>query len=479
MSDRRISDIHGDESLGSVSDAASPERWTILVELVTPMYSGGANAKKLSERPFNGKGLRGSLRHWWRRVRGPHWQALGESQDDPTYVMALAERAFFGSTDSSSPFDVTINLAGEALEDDQDAHDLTAIANLKYDARYALYGIPRGQRLIREGTRYCVTITWLVSPAALKERHNVELDAKVELRAALWGWLTYGGSGARTRRGLGAFRLVDTSDIDLKTLCANPTAYPISCTHILVASKSLKSAGDAWLEAIGLYRRFRQDRPDAAPERKSTRLRRRGGQWELKPESLPGRSRWPEADAIRLFDGSALKRVDYTLGGESFTTNEHSPNAVNEGLFPRAGLGLPIRFQFADSHPTGAVTEPSNEKANWDPSTIILKPRIRKTDGVIVAADRLASPIVIRPVLLDGEWHAAFLIYAGRQPIEGVELSRQSAGDRNQSREFERSSVEGDNLKNLPQMRDMADVRLTLIDWLLCDEQGYRELKDQ
>src|SRR5207249_3333503 len=104
----------------------------------------------------------------------------------------------------------------------------------------------------------------------------------------------------------------------------------------------------AWEELIGKLKNFRQ-------------LRNPG------TGRIPGRSLWPEPDAIRRLSTSAPK---------------HSVPLSMTQKFPRAAFGLPIIFQF----------KRDDVKAG-DPPVTTLQGR---------DVQRLASPLILRPLACDG-----------------------------------------------------------------------------
>lgn len=112
-----------------------------------------------------------------------------------------------------------------------------------------------------------------------------------------------------------------------------------------------------------------------------------------KESSRPGRSRWPEPDAIRRITGKNDPR--------------HGPDHPAGNVFPRAAFGLPIIFHFKDER-TG------------DPTDTTLKP---VPNGEGNAAERMASPLILRPYSHDGKlWHAAALCM-GLEHVEAMGLS--------------------------------------------------------
>lgn len=107
--------------------------------------------------------------------------------------------------------------------------------------------------------------------------------------------------------------------------------------------------GDAievWKYLIKRLREFRQKR-------------NRGTQ-----ANRPGRSLWPEPDAIRRIT--------------SHTSSRHKQSLCKLDIFPRAIFGLPIVFKFKD-------------ETQGDP-------KITTLEGADDGAKRLASPLILRPL---------------------------------------------------------------------------------
>jgi CRISPR-associated protein Cmr1 len=190
-----------------------------------------------------------------------------------------------------------------------------------------------------------------------------------EVEAALWAWETFGGVGARTRRGFGALRCISTQEngrnvavrlpqagqVQVKTWLAERFReyvvgenWPKNVPHLAlktikpVVHKEYSSALSIWKYLIGRLRDFRQ--------------MRFGGRY--------GPSQWPEANEIRRRFGSEAPGVS---------------------AFPRAAFGLPIIFHFKDQN-------------NGDPRDTTLV--WRGADGTL--HDRFASPLILRPLGCEG-----------------------------------------------------------------------------
>jgi CRISPR-associated protein Cmr1 len=187
--------------------------------------------------------------------------------------------------------------------------------------------------------------------------HNIVED----VQAALWAWETFGGIGARTRRGFGALQCtkVRVNGKDVQRPIDNPGLdyikaglseyvvkgqWPDDVPHLSHDLGRYKIIGSGtpiiiWRLLMGRLRGFRQSRQGFH------------------------RSKWPEPDEIRR------------------RTMMHKPTHVPVHpvrKFPRAAFGLPIIFEFKRGD---APPEPY------------------KTTLQGVNHERLASPLILRPIV--------------------------------------------------------------------------------
>jgi CRISPR-associated protein Cmr1 len=183
---------------------------------------------------------------------------------------------------------------------------------------------------------------------------------QAEVEAALWAWETFGGIGARTRRGFGALRLVQVGDRPVRLPKTGEVEawvreglrrhvvdgeWPAGVPHLsrnwynleVKVTKNRQTPKAAWTYLIRCLKKFRQAR-----------------------NSGVGRSRWPEPDAIRRLTGRRSAK--------------HNQALLAIDKFPRAAFGLPVVFHFKDS---------------GDPQDTILQGE---------DYDRLASPLILRPL---------------------------------------------------------------------------------
>jgi CRISPR-associated protein Cmr1 len=184
-------------------------------------------------------------------------------------------------------------------------------------------------------------------------------------------WALFGGVGARTRRGTGSLYCADLmkgldSKDDVKDLLMQlsgdrqtktPGKYPrLGGAQLFLGERE-------WKDLITSYGSYRQDRRQGSPS--------------------PGRSYWPEPDAIRR-----ITKQNSTM---------HEPEHPDKEWFPRAAFGLPIFTTFNTSGDPNAKKqielEPdmdhirgpkSNSGSARFPSPMILK-TIRLTTGKLIS----------------------------------------------------------------------------------------------
>lgn len=382
-----------------------------VVQIVTPMYGGGVIPGTTDGCiTVRETAVRGHLRHWWRLIIG---NRLGAA-------MRQREEEIFGSIEFPSPLALRVIEQPRPLQ----------LGAPQYGRRhcpsaYAFFSaIDSQHQVAREGLRFRLSLSW-DGPAALRVRRKAQNiqrerqkrprlpdsieDIGDDIGSSLQAWLALGGLGARTRRGCGA--------VHCQELAGNLPELP---AKVLVGTPRT-NAVDAWLGAVGVYRDFRQT-PRGEWHQKTLRSGR--------TVNVPGRSHWPEADSIRQITGCALKQSSGSILHEvppDQNTNDHSTPVVRKGLlpaFPRAALGLPIVFHFIDG-----PDKRNPGQADLDPKDVQLVPVICDTRGVCTYGNRWASPVVTRPLWLDGSWCPAVIVLDQPIPasLRGVSLRGKGA----------------------------------------------------
>jgi CRISPR-associated protein Cmr1 len=260
--------------------------------------------------------VRGQLRFWWRALRG--WQAKGSLEE-----LRNLESALFGSAGEGGASPVVVEV--EVLKEKADHQNARGVQR-------DLGSPPRGKggrAPVEEGVAFRLRLRF---PERVKNLNLAE-----ELEAALWAWETFGGIGARTRRGFGALLREGASPPTEGEIreglgrYAREEGWPYGVSH-LTPQSLVRVVPLSWKELAERYQAFRQTRSGRSP----------------------GHSLWPGFDEILRLTG------------------RHAPSPVPK--FPQAHFGLPIIFRFKDK---------------GDPPNATLKPR---------EAERRASPLLFRPL---------------------------------------------------------------------------------
>lgn len=303
-------------------------------ELLTPLFGGGVKANENDlDLLVRGTAVRGNLRFWWRACRAGEFGTVRDLQRQ--------ENLIWGSVDTPAAVKIEVEITdrgvkGEAIKAFDDA----------VVPAYAAFPMTSQNN-----------IGYAQEEVAFKLRLRYPSDLQRDVEAALWAWGTFGGLGARTRRGFGALQEIgghqSVSEVAARLRDGHyvyqneppeagiPSLYGATIT-------SLKEQNDdsykAWKSAIAKLREFRQ-------------VRRQG-----QNKNRPGRSFWGEPDRIRRLTNRSAAL--------------HAQPVNNVQAFARAPFGLPIIYQFV------------NAREN-DPSKQTLKG---------ATTERLASPIILRPL---------------------------------------------------------------------------------
>jgi CRISPR-associated protein Cmr1 len=366
--------------------------WPIPLEVVTPLYGGGAHTRHVdAHTPVRASAIRGQLRFWWRALFG------GAHTDAPT--LYDRERALFGGLGKQHDQVVAARAQVHVGEVRPSAIDDSDIG-FNDPAGYALWparGTRRGDAPAERwapGLRFTLQVRLSGAPAGSRDAH--------ELECALRAWLLFGGIGGRIRRGCGALGIPEAAAREIwlpETLepgtiaawlsLAGPAnrGFPSLSGSRLCLGRASK-ASDAWHEALRWLRDFRQgthsSRTDTTAAGSFARQRPSLGGGN---SGRPGRSRWPEPDLIRHLSGAG--------------PHDH-PTLIpaTPSSWPRAQFGLPIQVRFQGKDRRGrpfANPPPGHCSLDWAP------------DGK-TPRQRLASPLIVKPIQVrDGSFRPAAL----------------------------------------------------------------------
>lgn len=402
--------------------SAAPQAHIRSYRIITPLFGGGVEPQHADPiTVVRASEIRGQLRFWWRATQG------GRYGPDGLAAMKRDEDALWGSTSSPSLVQVEVrNVTTGALLTKAGGKNSFSFGDpIKSPISYAAFPLREvSEGPASGGLAFGVEFQLVVTlPADQKWREQVI--------AALWAWETFGGIGARTRRGFGALHchcvegvqdagpwlpsksdeqtvqqwlhdhlarfvqpgngpqdvpLLDRERLPTIGKSANVTSFQgnfeKTMRTLLIDSGCSQAQVNDWLPALTAWyypieqmRRFRQKRRTNAQGRPF------------------GRSYWPEPDEIRR----------RTVG---FNSKRTELSKVRK--FPRAAFGLPIVFQFKDGadQPRGSKIDP--------PQTTLQGAR----------HDRLASRLILRPLACaDGRFVSmALVLHAPALPPGGLKL---------------------------------------------------------
>ncbi len=240
----------------NISKFKDYEKIDFEVEVVTPLFMGGAEKEKAEIR---GSSIKGLLRFWWRIANGNNYKSIKE--------MYKAESKIFGNTDNSSNFKIkiksinnqpkstnlptgkTFNVKGHNLG----IIDYLAFGSLRDFKNYIKQYYP-------EGTKFAISFTFY------------DKNAKKEVLQAFWLLEKYGGLGAKSRNGFGCFKIINgdekLNDVKLKKEIYNnaePKDFLIFSKEVknfkLPNSSSNSKNYNSWVDALSdaglVYRKAR------------------------------------------------------------------------------------------------------------------------------------------------------------------------------------------------------------------------------
>lgn len=357
-------------------------------KVITPLFGGSAIAGEVdTEHPIRGSSIRGHLRFWWRATQAGRFATIAE--------MKAAEDKLWGSAATgekvkvrSVSLNVIVSKKGKPWVKERlktkKGEEMVHIADPKSNYSYVAFPL----RQTDEEKRAKKKLRGVLEHVAFTLTLSFPKGSLEQIRATLWAWDTFGGVGARTRRGFGALQCTESKVVSDLTGQATGMSWQW-------AYSPSKFSADLFEDV----KRFVAEgqAPDNLPrlsrQKKNYRTKFRGQTKEVwrnlftklkdyrqrRPNSPYGRSRWPEADAIRR-----LTKQNHYPKKDPKDDPERAQKYIYTNLnkFPRGQFGLPVIFQFKDAD-AGDPPEVSLEGKNKDYS-------------------RLASPLILRPVVCAG-----------------------------------------------------------------------------
>jgi CRISPR-associated protein Cmr1 len=344
------------------------------INVVTPLFGGGAKTRELDPVTLiRATGVRGHLRFWWRATRGANCASIVD--------LRKREGEIWGTTSEPSPIVIEVKILSTGITELCGEFETKPSGRRAFEFRsgyppYALFPFQPNEKK---------DIPAAKAARGVKFELRVKLpsELKSDFEAAVWGWVNFGGIGARTRRGCGAlysqpFAPRSTEEIGgwfetwLESFGVERMpewGWPALGAAPLILRKPMQ-ANKAWEEAITAMRDFRQG-------------------YDIGRNAGPGRSRWPEPDSIRALTGYADPRH---VGSITIMRPKDNP------AFPRAAFGLPIVFQM---------------RHDPFPGEVELYP-VEYENGRVVELTRMASPLILKPLAIGDGKQSVPLILALR-----------------------------------------------------------------
>lgn len=367
------------------------DRIEVEVELITPMFGGGVEPRTADPQGWlRPASVKGQLRFWWRALYAPSFTSIKE--------LWQAEGRLFGSPARFEEVDgkervaggpglvrVAVNELRTATLKEKRYPETPKDISMEYGNRgFLLFPAQKNPTkhlssayLLNSGATAKLTLTLATEAAENAAASQVQEDRQQVLRA-LGAWLTLGGVGARTRRGIGALALkgVAPAGLVIPTTANGLVDYVRGFStgaRPEYASHFFLFAGSVHEVCVG---------PEEADAIKA--LEKLANAWKMARQERPskgkgtfGRSKWPEADTVRRIAGTYARWSDGTM-------HTPAPNVSNSA--PRARLGLPIGIKFIDAERSQRKIAERGEMIDRDPLPV----EITHEQG-----DRFASPVLL------------------------------------------------------------------------------------
>lgn len=363
-------------------------------KLITPLFGGGAETQRPDAiTTVRATEVRGHLRFWWRATRGGMYGGdLAKMKEAEEKIWGSAAQKGKAGYSQVKLNIVLIQKKDPVSKQEVEFYDkktktkkkvLVDIGDPKSTWSYVAF--PLREQINKQTGKKIPAGSVLGAGIEFELELTYSKTVKDEVEPALWAWETFGGIGARTRRGFGALQCTkengktimppnraDVNESYLSKYLMTNGKWSTGVPHLkkkpkFKISKIKGTQIEVWEHIFGTLQKFRQQRYG----------------------SKHGLSQWPEANEIRRYHDINVKFPEKE--NEEETKGEKTDIVLVE-KFPRAKFGLPIQFNM-----------PHDE--NIVEKKIELHGK-KLTDKKYI--DRLASPLIIRPIAcIDGKEESA------------------------------------------------------------------------
>lgn len=398
-------------------------------KLITPLFGGGVAAGEGDPVTLiRGTEIRGLLRFWWRACRGGNYQTLEEMKKAEDKIWGAANKKTAENKDANREKEETSSQwqteRTVQIAVDQQGDVLPTPYSPNIAPPYAAFPLQENRRenTPLKNVYKDVSFTLIIS---------FPEDFKQEVEAALWAWETFGGIGARTRRGFGALQLlrVDNQEYGDLPLANNVGAWiekklndskyvasgtpPDGIPHLsnplqVKFTQPFRNPFEAWKQLITKLSSFRQAR-----------------------NGYMGRSKWPEAETIR------------TITNRRYSKHQALSHPAK---FPRAAFGLPIVFHFKDID--------------------LGEPEDTTLQGADKESERLASPLILRPLACKNNTFVGLALLLKGNQVISKELKLVKNKDRQSYPDKIETEPTSAEAKKIPPLYGESDVLQAFIKYL-------------
>jgi CRISPR-associated protein Cmr1 len=464
--------------------------FSLTLQNVTPILGGAAKTRVVDRIDvIRAPTIRGHLRFWWRALYGHDY--------DCAVTLYEAESALWGrSADKCggrSAVEIKTVVNPESIgEDNIDRNDIS----MKRTDGYVLWPA-RAEKGSDPAERWKIGVRFDLQVKCCRDGqqittlqyNKISRAWETEVRNSLRAWILFGGYGSRTRRGVGSLTIPidDFSDDDPtewlpdlengkrlsqefvrlfgRNVLSNGSRriasdLPLLAGASLFIGKPRDSSIDAWLEALSWLRDFRQGCPERTGEIAEDYARCFGS------DNRPGKSNWPEADKVRWL---SIPKDDLPWA--------HLPRYNADPAWPRAGFGLPIIGQFQMKNRNGTrwdYIELGNERRT-EPEEFHIQWESRNAEGKACLHDRLASPLILKPLpLANGRFVPCALWLFRSYPESGqVVLVRDDQPVPNSGAGFDKLVGAGEKPLFTP-LKGKASLKAAFLGWLADTDRAKR-----
>jgi CRISPR-associated protein Cmr1 len=396
--------------------------------LITPLFGGGVETLKSDPISIiRETEIRGQLRFWWRASRSWQYTSIKEMKE--------AEDTIWGKAHTTQKRQTEDN--GEPVQEDKNQTIQISVkvtnngttVDTSAAPEYLTFALRDEGGKLRENVRFNLHITY-------PQIYNTEIEA------ALWAWETFGGIGARTRRGFGALHLKKSS---LQPQLDRPKTMD---------PKDIKKWINDKLNKFIQRNTFPNNVPHLSYPHLSKNLT-----YDIVPS--------PKDKDISVWDELSDRLKDFRQKknkGKKWLDKKHAVDVQDNGIkkeakFPKATIGLPLVFQFPDKEDN--ITIQGGEEGQ----------------------ERFASPLIIRPYTWQnsGPLCGIVLLLEGTQIPKSLEIiGKPQKLDPNKKRIFsgpEHTTLTNEEAKNIPALNGQVNVLQQLFHELTTNTNNNKNRK--